>query len=69
MPRTRRWVNSTVVTSTAGPEFHYSDILPTAGSNGEPETPYRLIPTDGVSTVAVEGRASGSARLQAPGGP
>src|SRR6476469_7266915 len=56
MPRRRRWVNSTVVTSTAGPEFLYSDILPTAGSNGEPETPYRLLTTEGVSTVEVDGR-------------
>src|SRR6476661_1811961 len=56
MPRGRRWVNSTVVTSTAGPEFLYSDILPTAGSNGEPETPYRLLTTEGVSTVEVDGR-------------
>ena len=44
------------MTTAAGPEFHYSDILPTAGSNGEPETPYRLVTTEGVSTVEVEGR-------------
>src|SRR6478672_7513471 len=56
MPRRRRWVNSTLVTSTAGPEFLYSDILPTAGSNGEPATPYRLVTTEGVSTVEVDGR-------------
>ena len=40
-------------------EFHYSDILPTAGSNGAAETPYRLVTTEGVSTVEVNGRATG----------
>jgi fumarate hydratase class I len=37
-------------------EFRYSDLLPTAGSNGAPETPYRLITTEGVSTQVVGGR-------------
>ena len=37
-------------------EFHYSDLLPTAGSNGAAETPYRLVTTEGVSTVEVDGR-------------
>ena len=36
--------------------FLYSDLLPTAGSNGAPETPYRLVTTEGVSTVEVDGR-------------
>jgi fumarate hydratase, class I len=45
-----------VTTAATGPEFHYSDLLPTAGSNGADETPYRLITTEGVSTVEVEGR-------------
>ena len=30
--------------------------LTCAGSNGAPETPYRLVTTEGVSTVEVEGR-------------
>jgi fumarate hydratase class I len=37
-------------------EFLYSDLLPTPGSNGEPETPYRLITTEGVSTFEADGR-------------
>ena len=37
-------------------EFHYSDLLPTAGSNGAEETPYRLVTTEGVSTVEVDGQ-------------
>ena len=37
-------------------DFHYSDLLPTAGSNGAPQTPYRLITTEGVSTTEVDGR-------------
>jgi hypothetical protein len=45
-----------VTTADAGPQFRYSDLLPTAGSNGAEETPYRLITTEGVSTVEVEGR-------------
>ncbi|HEY3016675.1 MAG TPA: fumarate hydratase [Nocardioides sp.] len=32
------------------PEFRYSDLLPTHGSNGAAETPYRLVTTEGVST-------------------
>jgi fumarate hydratase class I len=40
----------------SNPEFRYSDLLPTKGSNGEPETPYRLITTEGVSTFEVDGR-------------
>ncbi|MGA8846429.1 MAG: fumarate hydratase [Nocardioides sp.] len=35
-----------------GPEFRYSDILPT----GADETPYRLVTTEGVSTFEVDGR-------------
>ncbi|GAA4116429.1 fumarate hydratase [Nocardioides fonticola] len=34
------------------PEFRYSDLLPT----GKDDTPYRLITTEGVSTVEVEGQ-------------
>ena len=45
-----------MTTAATGPEFHYSDLLPTAGSNGAPETPYRLVTTEGVSTVEVGGR-------------
>ena len=37
-------------------EFHYSDLLPTAGSNGAPDTPYRLVTTEGVSTFEANGR-------------
>jgi len=33
-------------------EFRYSDLLPT----GQDDTPYRLITTEGVSTVEVDGR-------------
>ncbi|QIK74205.1 fumarate hydratase [Nocardioides piscis] len=40
---------------STGPEFRYSDLLPTAGSNGEDETPYRLVTTEGVSTFEVAG--------------
>ena len=40
----------------ADSEFRYSDLLPTAGSNGAEKTPYRLITTEGVSTVEVGGR-------------
>lgn len=40
----------------ADAEFLYSDLLPTHGSNGEPETPYRLVTTEGVSTVEVDGQ-------------
>ncbi|HEX2892492.1 MAG TPA: fumarate hydratase [Marmoricola sp.] len=36
----------------AGPEFRYSDLLPT----GKDETPYRLITTEGVSTLEANGR-------------
>ncbi len=42
--------------AASGPEFRYSDLLPTHGSNGAPETPYRLLTTEGVSTVEVDGR-------------
>jgi fumarate hydratase class I len=45
-----------VTTAASGPEFRYSDLLPTAGSNGADETPYRLVTTEGVSTVEVDGR-------------
>ena len=37
---------------STGPEFRYSDILPT----GADETPYRLVTTEGVSTFEVDGR-------------
>ena len=40
----------------SGPEFRYSDLLPTSGSNGAPETAYRLLTTEGVSSVEVDGR-------------
>ena len=39
-------------TPSTGPEFRYSDLLPT----GPDETPYRLLTTEGVSTVEVAGR-------------
>jgi fumarate hydratase, class I len=45
-----------VTTAASGPEFRYSDLLPTAGSNGADETPYRLVTTEGVSTVEVDGQ-------------
>ncbi|MGN0062991.1 MAG: fumarate hydratase [Nocardioides sp.] len=41
--------------AATGPEFRYSDLLPTHGSNGEDETPYRLITTEGVSTFEADG--------------
>ncbi len=37
---------------STGPEFRYSDILPT----GADDTPYRLITTEGVSTHVVDGQ-------------
>jgi fumarate hydratase class I len=37
--------------SSGGPEFRYSDLLPT----GPDETPYRLITTEGVSTFEADG--------------
>ncbi|MGZ4452170.1 MAG: fumarate hydratase [Nocardioides sp.] len=37
----------------ADAEFRYSDLLPTHGSNGADETPYRLVTTEGVSTFEV----------------
>jgi len=37
-------------------DFLYADLLPTAGSNGAEETPYRLVTSEGVSTVEVDGR-------------
>ena len=36
----------------SAPEFLYSDLLPT----GADETPYRLITTEGVSTISVDGQ-------------
>ena len=45
-----------MTTAASGPEFRYSDLLPTAGSNGADETPYRLLTTEGVSTFEVEGQ-------------
>jgi fumarate hydratase class I len=41
------------VSASAGPEFRYTDLLPTHGSNGAEETPYRLVTTEGVSTGEV----------------
>ncbi|WP_239021753.1 fumarate hydratase [Nocardioides jishulii] len=41
---------------STGPEFRYSDLLPTHGSNGEEQTPYRLVTTEGVSTFEVDGQ-------------
>ncbi len=41
---------------TTQPEFAYSDILPTHGSNGTDQTPYRLITTEGVSTFEADGQ-------------
>lgn len=38
--------------SLQGPEFHYSDLLPT----GADETPYRLVTTEGVSTFEADGQ-------------
>jgi fumarate hydratase class I len=39
-----------VTSSSASPEFRYSDLLPTHGSNGTDETPWRLVTAEGVST-------------------
>jgi len=39
-----------VTSSSASPEFRYADLLPTHGSNGTDETPWRLVTTEGVST-------------------
>jgi fumarate hydratase class I len=41
------------VSDSAGPEFRYADLLPTHGSNGADETPYRLVTTEGVATGEV----------------
>ncbi|MET3961056.1 fumarate hydratase class I [Marmoricola sp. OAE513] len=38
--------------STPGPEFRYSDLLPT----GKDTTPYRLVTTEGVSTFEADGQ-------------
>jgi fumarate hydratase, class I len=38
--------------ASTGPEFRYSDLLPT----GKDTTPYRLVTTEGVSTFEAEGR-------------
>ena len=32
-------------------EFAYEDLLPGAGGNGEPQTPWRLLTTEGVEVV------------------
>jgi fumarate hydratase class I len=40
----------------SSPEFRYSDLLPTHGSNGADETPWRLITTEGVSTFEADGQ-------------
>jgi fumarate hydratase class I len=45
-----------VTSADAGPQFPYSDLLPTAGSNGTEETPYRLITTEGVRTFEADGQ-------------
>ncbi len=37
---------------SSGPDFHYSDLLPT----GADDTPYRLVTTEGVSTVELDGQ-------------
>jgi len=39
-----------VTSSSTSPEFRYSDLLPTHGSNGTDETPWRLVTAEGVST-------------------
>ncbi len=39
-------------TPTSGPEFRYSDLLPT----GTDDTPYRLVTTEGVSTFEADGQ-------------
>jgi fumarate hydratase class I len=33
------------------PEFTFEHLLPGAGGNGEAQTPWRLLTTDGVSSV------------------
>ena len=38
------------------PEFHYSDLLPLGATEPEHPTAYRLLTTDGVSTVEAAGR-------------
>ncbi len=45
-----------MTTASSGPEFRYSDLLPTHGSNGADETPYRLVTSEGVSTFEADGR-------------
>lgn len=45
-----------MTSADAGPQFPYSDLLPTAGSNGTEETPYRLITTEGVRTFEADGQ-------------
>ncbi len=37
-------------------DIPYSDILPSHGSNGTGQTPYRLVTTDGVSTFEADGQ-------------
>ncbi|MGZ4450819.1 MAG: fumarate hydratase, partial [Nocardioides sp.] len=37
---------------STGPEFRYSDLLPT----GADDTPYRLVTTEGVSTIEADGQ-------------
>ncbi len=44
-----------VSTAAVGSDLPFIDILPSAGSNGTDETPYRLITTDGVSTFEADG--------------
>ena len=45
-----------MTSSSASPEFRFSDILPSHGSNGSDETPWRLVTTEGVSTFEADGR-------------
>jgi fumarate hydratase class I len=41
---------------SSGPEFRYSDLLPTGPEPAGSETPYRLVTTEGVSTFEADGR-------------
>src|SRR5439155_24317869 len=43
-------------TQSYGPAFQYSEMLPSHGSNGTDETPYRLLSTEGVSSFEAEGQ-------------
>jgi fumarate hydratase class I len=45
-----------VSTAPSGPEFRYSDLLPTGPEPAGAETPYKLLTTEGVSTFEANGQ-------------